>query len=126
GLLNEWIRLLAACHRWVFFPLPLWERVDRMSDSSFETGEGSVSADRDPSSGALCAPPSPTRGEGRKDVAQRDHPPQRSQTEILHPGRSHLGFPDPESPLRRVLRQGWACPAGWRRDRRLCARSLGA
>src|SRR6202171_820206 len=28
------------------------------------TGEGSVSADRDPSSGALCAPPSPTRGEG--------------------------------------------------------------
>jgi hypothetical protein len=28
----------------------LWERVDRMSVSSFETGEGSVSADRDPSS----------------------------------------------------------------------------
>src|SRR5471030_2809234 len=30
------------------------------------TGEGSVSADRDPSSGALCAPPSPTREEGKK------------------------------------------------------------
>src|SRR5438552_6337858 len=31
------------------------------------TGEGSVSADRDPSSGALRAPPSPTRGEGREE-----------------------------------------------------------
>jgi len=36
----------------LLFPSPLWERVDRMSVSSFETGEGSVSADRDPSSGA--------------------------------------------------------------------------
>src|SRR5262249_54086905 len=29
-------------------PLPLWERVDRMSVSSFETGEGSVSAEKTP------------------------------------------------------------------------------
>ena len=40
-------------------PLPLWERVsssDRMSVSSFETGEGSVSADRDPSSALRTSP----------------------------------------------------------------------
>src|ERR1700733_12423376 len=35
------------------------------AQSAFVTGEGSVSADRAPSSGALCAPPSPTRGEGK-------------------------------------------------------------
>jgi len=51
----------------VIFPLPLWERVDRMSVSSFETGEGSVSADRDPSSAfASAKAPSPTRGEGEE------------------------------------------------------------
>jgi hypothetical protein len=37
---------------------------------SISTGEGFVSADRDPSSGAIAlrsiTPPSPTRGEGRK------------------------------------------------------------
>ena len=39
-----------------------------MSVSSFETGEGSVSADRDPSSAfALAKAPSPTRGEGRSE-----------------------------------------------------------
>jgi hypothetical protein len=48
-------------------PIPLspcgrgWPRCE-----AARTGEGFVSADRDPSSGALCAPPSPTRGEGKK------------------------------------------------------------
>src|SRR5262249_8476171 len=37
-------------------PLPLWERVDRMSVSS---------------SGALRAPPSPTRGEGKEAASSR-------------------------------------------------------
>ncbi len=35
-------------------PLPLWERVDRRRASGGETGEGSVSADGDPSSDADC------------------------------------------------------------------------
>src|SRR6476661_466380 len=53
------------------FTLPLWERVDRMSGSSFETGEGSVSADRDPSS----ALPS----------ARHLLPPQLGSTRVGHP-----------------------------------------
>src|SRR5204862_5842931 len=60
-------------------PLPLWERVARIVRC--ETGEGSVSADRGPSSGALCAPPSPTRGEGR-EVLPRAHG-------LLAPGQVH-------------------------------------
>ena len=53
-------------------------------------------------------------------------PSQRSQTPLLHPGRSRLRLPDPEPPLRRVLRQGRPRPARRRRDRRLRARSLAA
>jgi len=34
------------------YHFPLWERVARTRESAFVTGEGSVSADRDPSSGA--------------------------------------------------------------------------
>ena len=65
------------------------------------------------------------RGEcGRNRIyhapSQRSHPP------LLHPGRSRLRFPDPESPLWRVLGQGRPGAARRRCDRRLCARSLGA
>src|SRR5260221_4109173 len=43
-------------------PSPLVGEGGSIAQSAIETDEGSVSADRDPSSGALCAPPSPTRG----------------------------------------------------------------
>src|SRR5690349_21228606 len=60
------LRRIGLSRQWPFFPLPLWERVDRMSVSSFETGEGSVSADGYPSSAfAVAKAPSPTRGEGK-------------------------------------------------------------
>ncbi|MEH2558762.1 alkylphosphonate utilization operon protein PhnA [Bradyrhizobium algeriense] len=53
-----------------------------MSVSSFETGEGSVSADRDPSSAfALAKAPSPTRGEGKKR-APRDHSKRKHHMDI--------------------------------------------
>ena len=51
-------------------------------------------------------------------------PSQRSRPPFLHPGRSGLRFPDPESALRRVLDRGRAHPAHRRRDRRLRARPL--
>ena len=50
-------------------PLPLWERVDRMSVSSFETGEGSVFAERTP------------------------HPPCLRQGTFSHKGRRKKGRP---------------------------------
>src|SRR4051812_32824572 len=47
------------------YPLPLWERV-----RAKRAGVGSASAERDPSPGSnplrVFAPPSPTRGEGKK------------------------------------------------------------
>ena len=39
-----------------------------------KTGEGFFPADRDPSSGALRAPPSPTRGEGKKRLLRVQFP----------------------------------------------------
>ena len=53
-------------------------------------------------------------------------PSQRSQAPLLHRRRPDLRLPDPEPPLRRVLRQGRPRPARRRRDRRLRARSLAA
>src|SRR3981189_2957543 len=54
----------------VLFPLsPCGSRDERSSLLGWlreaKTGEGSVSADGDPSSGALRAPPAPPRGEGQ-------------------------------------------------------------
>src|SRR4051812_7451236 len=45
----------AGIVRSVSSPLPLWERVDQSRASAIETGEGSVSVDRDPSSGSHLA-----------------------------------------------------------------------
>ena len=61
-------------------------------------------------------------------VNRRKHcaPSQRPQPPLLHRRRSRLRLPDPEPPLRRVLRQGRPRPARRRRDRRLRARSLAA
>ncbi|MHC2949144.1 homogentisate 1,2-dioxygenase [Bradyrhizobium diazoefficiens] len=53
-------------------------------------------------------------------------PPQRSQPPLLHRRRSGLRLPDPEPALWRVLDRGQPDAAGWRRDRQLRARSLGA
>ena len=44
-------------------PLPLWERVDAMLWHRGRVRGSGPSIDRNPSSGALRAPPSPTRGE---------------------------------------------------------------
>jgi hypothetical protein len=53
-------------------PSPLVGEGGSHERSECETGEGSVSADRDPSSGALRAPPSPTRGEGKEGQRNRE------------------------------------------------------
>src|ERR1700750_3383845 len=57
-----------------YLPSPLVRECGEMSRGEIEPGEGLLSADRDPSSGALrsasalqSAPPSPTRGEGKKE-----------------------------------------------------------
>ena len=57
-------------------------------------------------------------------IGEPGAPPQRPQTPLLHRRRARFRFPDPESPLRHVLRQGRSRPARRRRDRRLRARSL--
>ena len=74
-----------------------------------------------------CAdPPPPGEGEESAATSSRGNhaPSQRSQTPLLHRRRARFPFPDPESPLRHILRQGRSRPARWGRDRRLCARSL--
>jgi hypothetical protein len=57
--------VLRACS----LPLsPCGRGVARTRGNAFVTGEGSVSAERTPHPARLCAPPSPTRGEGRSSI----------------------------------------------------------
>src|SRR5215472_9795921 len=67
--------------------------------------------------------PPPTRGEGNTETVAHDES-QRPQAPLLHSRRFQLRLPDPESPLRRVLRPRVGA-ARWGRDRRHRARSLG-
>src|ERR687887_1899047 len=54
-------------------PSPLAEKVDRMSASSFETGEGCVSAEITLIRLAFGKAPSPTRGEGKEGRKRLRH-----------------------------------------------------
>ena len=66
--------------------------------------------------------PAMTMSQSEKHCA----PSQRPQTPLLHPRRRQFRFPDPEPPLRRLLRQRRPRPTRRRRDRRLRARSRGS
>src|SRR6185369_712653 len=84
--------------------LPLWEKVARIDRC--EPDEGSLSAETDPSPGALRAPPSPTRGEGINPTSRHAAPALRAPWR-----RSRL-------PCRRTGQAASPAIPGWRRSRR--------